>query len=73
MITFDERGIVSDHRSMQYLIKVAAGLTTPNLKEIQRHQRAKLLVAKRTHDPMTYFWQLRVDAADHVLKIRKAS
>ncbi len=55
------------------LVEIAQAIDTGRLKMIQRHQRTRLMLAKRNHDRgAAFFMQQRVDAAAEVLASRKA-
>lgn len=58
--------------NLETLIAIAEQHDTANLKKIQRHQRARLMVAQRERDRRAItFMQVRVDATAHVLTSRK--
>lgn len=58
--------------NLQSLIDIAETHETSNLKKIQRHQRTRLMIAKRERDRREItFFQIRVDATSQVLANRK--
>jgi hypothetical protein len=59
---------------MAHLVQIAQTLSTAELKDIQRHQRSRLLSFQRANDlTMIAFMQPRVDATAQVLAERKAA
>jgi hypothetical protein len=57
-----------------HLVQIAETMTTAELKDIQRHQRARLLSYQRaSNTAMAAFMQPRVDATAQVLAERKAA